>query len=397
MRILFHGPGTSSYLPEINLPNTSGIQHGTTEKLLGLRDTHSLTSNRGNIIHAEAPSRIFSCKRRRSAFANLGTLHRIFGARVGERLSKHFDLLVLSAANFISEKKELVRLRDALNAIGDAVPMVVLGAGMQGQPELSQMHPSVQEVLDIYNKRALVFGVRGLQTEAWLHKNGFTNARALGCPSMFVFPSSILSIKQEVAVQAGEQANVMMAGYLTVKGGRNYDRGVKLAKAIQSVRGSYVFQDEFFAYGDIIDERGSFNDATCTGNRDHLNALLSKATGVPLCLSNYYYFSESSAWRQAALMHDVYIGDRFHGGVAALQAGRPGIFLSHDNRVAELTDFFDLPRMTTDELISEGVAKAIKTRLTPEAIARFKETYVKRLASFRSAMAKHDIRVLPPA
>ncbi|SIT87134.1 polysaccharide pyruvyl transferase family protein [Pontibaca methylaminivorans] len=395
MRILFHGPGTSSYLPEISLPNTSGIQHGTTEKFLGLRDTHSLTSNRGNIIHAEAPSRIFSCKRRRSAFANLGTLHRIFGAQIGVRLSRNFDLLVLSAANFISEKKELVRLRDALNAIGDAVPIIVLGAGLQGEPELSRMHSSVQEILDIYNKRALVFGVRGLQTEAWLHHNGFTNACALGCPSMFVFPSSILSIGQEEVAEANEKANVMVAGYITVRGGRNYGRGVKLAKAIQGVRGSYVFQDEFFAYGDLVDERGSFNDATCTGNRDRLNALLSEATEVPLRFSNYYYFSESSAWRQAALMHDVYIGDRFHGGVAVLQAGRPGIFLSHDNRVAELTDFFNLPRMTTDELISEGVAGAIRTRLTPGSISRFKETYIERFANFKTTMAKHNIRVLP--
>ncbi|WGR61794.1 hypothetical protein E3U26_13525 (plasmid) [Paracoccus ferrooxidans] len=397
MRILFHGPGTSSYLPEIHLPNTSGLSHPATEKLAGLRDTHSLTSNRGNLIHGEAPSRIFACRRRRSAFANLGTLHRLFGPRLGEVLSNRFDLLVLSAANFISEKKELVRLRDALNVIGDAVPMMVLGAGMQGEPELSKMHPSVQEILDIYNRRARVFGVRGHQTEAWLHKNGFTNARALGCPSMFVFPSSILSISAEAAIEAGERANVMAAGYLTFKGGRNYERGVKLAKALQNIRSSYVFQDEFFAYGDLIDARGSFNDATCTGDRERLNAFLTKHTKIPVNFSNYYYFSETSAWRQVALTHDVYIGDRFHGGVAALQVGRPGIFLSHDNRVAELTDFFDLPRMTTDELISEGVAKAIKTRLTPDAIARVKETYAKRFANFKAEMEKHDIRVLTSA
>jgi len=72
-----------------------------------------------------------------SAFANLGTLHRIFGNKLPEILPRHFDLIVISAANFISANKELARLRDALNAIGDSVPMIVLGAGMQGEPELS--------------------------------------------------------------------------------------------------------------------------------------------------------------------------------------------------------------------------------------------------------------------
>lgn len=396
MRILFHGPGTSSYLPEIRLPSTSGLGHPATENLIGLRATHNLTSNRGNLIHGEAPSRILECDRRRSAFANLGALHRQFGDRIGEVLSQRFDLLVLSAANFISATKELIRLRDALNAIGDSVPFIVLGAGLQGQPELYQMHPSVQEVLDIYNRRALIFAVRGYETEAWLHKNGFANARALGCPSMFVFPSSIMSLSHKTLVMKGEQADVMTAGYLTVKGGRNYNRGVKLAKALKDMRSSYVFQDEFFAYEGLLKKKGSFNDATCRADRDLLNEFFSRETGVSVNMQNYYYFSETSAWRQAALAHDVYIGDRFHGGIAALQAGRPGIFLCHDNRVAEMTDFYSLPRLTTDELLSEGVVDVIKSRLNADTIKRLKETYLKRLVDFKNVMSKHNLRVLVP-
>ncbi|RNF33740.1 polysaccharide pyruvyl transferase family protein [Paracoccus methylarcula] len=397
MRILFHGPGTSSHLPEIRLPGTSGLTHAVTDTMAGLRSTHSLTSNRGNLIHGEAPSRIFACNRRQSAFANLGALHRQFGSRIGEVLSQRFDLLVLSAANFISAKKELVRLRDALNAIGNSVPFIVLGAGLQGQPILSEMHPSVQEILDIYNRRALIFGVRGLETEAWLHGNGFTNSRALGCPSMFVFPSSIMSIDGEDAIEKGKQANLITAGYLTVKGGRNYNRGVKLARAMRDLRGSYVFQDEFFAYADFFKKHGSFDDATCTGNRELLNDLLTREIGIPVDLQNYYYFSETSAWRQAARMHDAYIGDRFHGGIASLQAGRPGIFLCHDNRVAEMTDFYDLPRLTTDELISEGVENTFKKHLNKSAIHRQKETYLKRLNDFKEYMSKHNIQLLIPS
>lgn len=393
MRILFHGPGTSTYLPEIRLPNTSGLRHAATDRLIDLKDSHSLTSNRGNLIHGEAPARIFHCRRRQSAFANLGTLHRIFGDRLRDILPNHFDLIVLSAANFISPTRDLTRLRDALNVIGDAVPFMVLGAGMQGDHAVTDLHPSVQEILDIYNKRAIVFGVRGAQTEAWLHSNGFTNAKALGCPSMYVFPQSILSIDHLAAYNAGSAARILTAGYLTVKNGRHFSRGQKLAKSLQGARASYVFQDEFFGYGSVIEERGSFNDATNMGNRDQLNRLLGAAAGVPLNIENYYYFSETAAWRQVALGHDAYIGDRFHGGVAALQVGRPGIFLSHDNRVAELTDYFDLPRMTLDELASEGLEKAIRQRITAGSVAQTKATYRLRFQRFADTLEKHGIKL----
>ena len=393
MRILFHGPGTSTYLPEIRLPNTSGLRHAATDRLIDLKDSHSLTSNRGNLIHGEAPARIFQCRRRLSAFANLGTLHRIFGNRLKDVLPNHFDLIVLSAANFISPSRDLTRLRDALNALGDAVPFMVLGAGMQGDHALSELHPSVQEILDIYNRRAVLFAVRGKQTEGWLHENGFINAKALGCPSMYVFPQSILSIDHTAAHQAGSAAKILTAGYLTIKKGRNFPRGQKLAKALRGARASYVFQDEFFGYGKIIEEHGSFNDATNMGDRVGLNRLLGSAAGIPLDIENYYYFSETAAWRQVAFGHDAYIGDRFHGGVAALQVGRPGIFLSHDNRVAELTDYFDLPRMTLDELLSEGVGTAIRQRITAGSVAQMKATYRGRFRHFAETLSEHGVKL----
>ncbi|WP_392342680.1 polysaccharide pyruvyl transferase family protein (plasmid) [Phaeobacter sp. BS23] len=54
------------------------------------------------------------------------------------------------------------------------------------------------------------------------------------------------------------------------------------------------------------------------------------------------------------MLHDVYIGDRFHGGVAALQAGQPTIFLKHDNRVAELTEHFGLLSAEHAEIHAQG-------------------------------------------
>ena len=115
---------------------------------------------------------------------------------------------------------------------------------------------------------------------------------------------------------------------------------------------------------------------------------LTEQAGSPIRFQRYYYFHEAGAWRQAALRHDVYIGDRFHGGVAALQAGVPAIFLSHDNRVAELTEHFGLPHLTTRAFARKGLAAVMDEYLAPEAIHRMKTLHAQRSREFFAVMAR---------
>lgn len=265
------------------------------------------------------------------------------------------------------------------------------GQGCKVSPPWESIHPSLQEALSIFNEKALLFGVRGAETEQWLHNNGFSKARALGCPSMYVYPKVIDVMEAPSAARLRKGASYLAAGYLTVTGGHNFQRGVTLAHAFENINASYVFQDEFFQYGDITKQTGVYNPALSTCEPAVLNALLSKHTGETVTFANYYYFSETSAWRQVAAAHDVYCGDRFHGGVASLQAGKPALFMAHDNRVREMCDFFGLPWMTTQELASEGPAAAVARKVTTGQINDMKRTFKRRFEEYRVAMANAGI------
>ena len=60
---------------------------------------------------------------------------------------------------------------------------------------------------------------------------------------------------------------------------------------------------------------------------------------------SFYYFDTVSAWRQHCSTHDFYLGDRIHGGVITLQAGKPAVFVHNDARVKELAGKLGAPTL----------------------------------------------------
>jgi len=50
--------------------------------------------------------------------------------------------------------------------------------------------------------------------------------------------------------------------------------------------------------------------------------------------------------------------------------------------------------MTTDELLAEGVARAVKERMTPMAFSRMRETYKKRFSNFKDTLEQHGLKLV---
>lgn len=393
MRILFHAPGLAAFRPEMQMPRLLGVQATATDTLGGLQATHKLTGNRGNIIHAEAPVKILRKDHTHSAYGNLAALSKALAPRFREEMAENFDVIVISMANFIRPDHDGAALFNAINALDGAVKIIVLGAGLQGNHPLSAMMPSNRDLIAIMNERAALFGVRGSRTAEWLSTNGFTNATVLGCPSLYAYPQSILSIDGSAARAKGAAADVMTAGHLSVHDKRIVSRGIELARAFSGIDASYVFQDEIFAYGDLPNQAFLYNEGSNECAAGPLNGWLSRLCGMSIDFRRYYYFTEAGSWRQAALRHDVFIGDRFHGGVAVLQAGRPAIFLKEDNRVAELTEHFGLPALSINRFARWGLAKTLDECLNDDVLNRMKRRYRQRHTEFSAAMAAHGLIV----
>src|SRR5262249_39534729 len=163
---------------------------------------------------------------------------------------------------------------------------------------------------------------------------GFRNPVALGCPSMMLYSDNILGIRP---LSAGAQGKKFVtAGYLSPQSWR----GAKLARFFQDQDVSYVFQDEIADYKDDLADRTFFNDATGRVDEEIIGPLVSEALGLESPFRRYFWFDSVDAWRACYAWHDSYIGDRFHGGVAALQVGIPTAILHEDLRVKEMCEFF---------------------------------------------------------
>jgi len=144
----------------------------------------------------------------------------------------------------------------------------------------------------------------------------------------------------------------------------------------------YVFQGEQRWFEEILDRPDTFDDATQTFDASVINEHLSSRSGFNVPFARYYSFSDVGAWRQACLRYDAFIGDRLHGGIAAMQAGVPALILHHDARVAELAEFFAFPSCSLVEFFVLGWQAAAERYLTDKAVADMKARYRQQLRKF---------------
>lgn len=68
------------------------------------------------------------------------------------------------------------------------------------------------------------------------------------------------------------------------------------------------------------------------------------------CLKHFHKFFEIEPWTEHIRKnYDFAFGTRFHGNVAALQAGVPALWMTHDTRTVELCRHFRLPSIKAQD------------------------------------------------
>jgi hypothetical protein len=250
---------------------------------------------------------------------------------------------------------------------------------------LDALDPSLAKLLDVCNRKACVFGVRGEITQRWLRSAGFGNAKALGCPSLFVYPNNTMSIEPPR----------MDGAWRTVTGGYVATRSRRSAALIGLFRGvddvHYVMQDEvpeLHGPGVFEGTHDLYNDATGEVDFGVMDCALSRIHDERLPFKSYRWFQSPASWRMFASSFDVCISDRLHGAVAALQTGVPTVLIAADDRVREVADLLAIPTVGLADVERSTYRDVLGARLDRLAIEAFKEAYRMAFDRFSKEMAE---------
>ncbi|MBT2243642.1 polysaccharide pyruvyl transferase family protein [Sphingobium sp. BHU LFT2] len=397
MRLMFYRPSSTHFLPEAAIPFQTGVPVPSASSLKTLNAAHWLVGNPGNMIHRMAMVQTLEFDRHHSASLNLLKLARSLGVQEAARhVNDNFDAAMLTFSNIVNPTADEGELADVLEHV--TIPIYAAGVGIQNafEPDLKNLQPTVAKLFSVLNEKAKVFGVRGPKTKRWLNDAGIDAPTAIGCPSMFVYPRNIFALRPPQRMD-----RIMSAGHMgavNLRPGGN-GRGRKLIQGFQTgMTGqpelAYVFQGEARNYAAVEANRFAYNEATSKLDTPTIQTEIEKISGGLISpFSTFYSFNDVGSWRQACAGYDVFVGDRIHGAVAAMQAGIPALVIYHDDRVQELTSYHGIPRCSLDEFAQIGVQAAIKKYLTQEVFSEFRKRYVAVLRKFSATWVKNGLNL----
>lgn len=391
-RILFAGiRDECRFVSSISSPMSSSVPQSVSTDFEDLKNNciHLAGYNTGNMFIGESIMRIFEFDRAKSVYVDfIGLFNAINDSeKFNNFIKNNFDAVIISVANFIRPKTDMGVFAQAVESIKDT-DIFLFGAGME-EPlkDINELTPGTIHFLREIEKKAKIFGVRGESTKKWLDSVGIKNSVALGCPSMYLYPFNILSIKEGSKIKI---KNILFAGHI-----QNIDSGNLLLKPLQNNNNNsnnynfdYLLQDEIYTenlrLSNYLRDKCYYNSAT--GELDTkliIEAMQSnKKYSFNVPFNKMYYFNNPDSWRHCCHRYDLYVGDRFHGGVAALQSGVSAIIIGNSLRVQEMVDFFKIPSLTLDEFSNCDFEQMINNKLSSSSIQEFKDRYLLRLNNF---------------
>lgn len=390
MRIAFSRISGTSTPPMQALPYQTGVPLSAGNTLREHLKFSDLVGNNGNMIHRSAMIQMLDFNRNQSSQIDLFRFIKSYGSPevAAQALNENFDGLMITMSNILRGDATEPGIAELIENL--TIKVWCVGIGLQdtlptGEPDSIDI--SILNLLKVLDKKAELFGVRGENSLEWVKSIGIKNAAAIGCPSMFAYPKNVLSIKPPKDLN-----KILTAGHLALSTYKK-SRGHKLMRAFRNKSADYVFQGELKQFAEILDTPDSFNEALQQPSSLLINQQIEQKTGEISPFEKYYSFVDCGSWRQACSQYDVYVGERIHGGVAAIQAGVPALICFADARIEELTGFHGITSCSLDYLDSVGVEDAVREKLTDESIGIFHEIYRHRLNNFERAIKESNLKL----
>lgn len=266
----------------------------------------------------------------------------IIGAPIDiDALHDNCDMIVIPASNFFNEYIDYSRIINILEKT--SLPIVTVGLGAQAKSfnENIKIKKENRRFFEILADRCETIGVRGYFTAECLNNIGIKNVDVIGCPTYFFNARPSYKIIKKPLI---DESNIAI----------NFERKKELNHLVKlaiSLDVPIIAQNELFELGFKKYREESRKKLI---NHPHFD-VYRHLPYDPEKIYDYInrkieIFYDIDRWMNRMKRFDFVVGPRLHGNMIALQSGVPALWIQHDSRTTEVTDFLQLPAIHISEL-----------------------------------------------
>lgn len=251
-------------------------------------------------------------------------------------LNEKYDQCIIAFATHVTTWRDVSIYTNFIEKL--KIPTFAFSLGVQdyagSTTSFLKIHPSMKRLLEIVSDRSKLLGVRGHYTASILYKNGLKNVVPIGCPTVYWNLNRNLEITKPSSFN-----NPAIVFHRTIAG----NEGHHLIKNIPLV--GQDFLDEALFTPNLKNDTKLITDEIKAYEKQGFSKEsfeLIKNYGV-----FHYTFQE---WFDYLKTKDFIVGPRLHGCIGSLIQGIPAVLFARDLRVQEISQFFNIPFLTYNEL-----------------------------------------------
>lgn len=316
----------------------------------------SLGMNTGNLLFFSALNKLLSAEKLPYNYKKMDI-----------ELQK-YKSIVITDLIWINENSVYPLLEQLVQDYRGKIIPISIGLQANNYDNNFKIHTRTLRLLHSLGERCIL-GVRGNFTAEILNKNGIKNIEVIGCPSLFWNNRRSFKIKNDMRGQ-GEEINVM-ANFRTFWG-RARLKERKFLRYCANNKFRFVEQTNHNVTLEFLNNDKPFYK--------YINEYMQQFKTI--------YFNEEE-WRKATLSYDFSIGMRFHGNIMALRNGHKALFIIHDSRTRELTDYFNLPVINIEDFDD---TKQINYYYNLADYSSFNSTYGEKFDRFMNFLKKNGLQ-----
>ena len=255
------------------------------------------------------------------------------------------DVCVIPAANQLGEHSDMGSAAERLEALDIPVVAISLGAQSNIDYRLPRLQAGtlrwVRAILDRAPSRCENLTVRGEFSRRVLSAHGFDDVRVLGCPSLFLNPSTNLGrlIGRKLTDLPGHIA--VAAGHPNWRHLARIEQS--LTRMVTETNGAYVCQAPLAMVAMARGEVEVLQPTDVDRCRKFAHSDMSPQESLTWFRRHAVVFFDVSAWMEFLRRFDFVVGTRIHGVMLGLQSGVPGLCIVSDSRTRELCETMEIP------------------------------------------------------